>query len=143
VRSPRLGEQGQTTVLVVGLAIVVFAVCGLAVDGTRAFLFRRTLQNIADSSVIAAAGEISRARYYESGGRDLELDPVEANRTARKWLAQRGVPLAVNVQANERGVTVTARAALEPTLLGIIGIDRIPVEVQAVAQPVEGDPPRR
>jgi uncharacterized membrane protein len=59
--SPLRGEHGQTTVLVVGLALVVFAVTGLAVDGTRAFLLRRTLQNVADASAVAAAGEISRA----------------------------------------------------------------------------------
>jgi Putative Flp pilus-assembly TadE/G-like len=138
VRSRNLGEKGQTTILVVGLAMVVFAVCGLAVDGTRAFLFRRTLQNIADSSVMAAAGEINQSRYYASGGRDLQLDPAVADRTAREWLARRGLALAVSVQTNEREVMVTASGMLQPTFLGMIGIHRIPVEVQAEARPAEG-----
>jgi Putative Flp pilus-assembly TadE/G-like len=88
-----LTEQGQTTILVVGLALVVFAVAGLAVEGTRAFLFRRTMQNIADSSVLAAAGEIDQSRYYASGGRVLRLDPTQADETARQWLNRRGIDL--------------------------------------------------
>jgi hypothetical protein len=136
-----LGEEGQTTILVLGLAMVVFAVSGLAIDGTRAFLFRRTLQNIADSSVVAAAGEISQKRYYASGGNDLGLDPGQANRTAREWLTRRGIRLAIRVRATQDGVSVTARAALPSTFLGLIGIHRLPVEVEAAARPLGGRAP--
>ncbi|MEA2505658.1 MAG: hypothetical protein QOH48_276 [Actinomycetota bacterium] len=136
-----LTEQGQTTILVVGLALVVFAVTGLAVDGTRAFLFRRTLQNIADSSVLAAAADIDQSRYYASGGRVLQLDPTRADETARQWLNRRGIDLGVSVDANEDGVHVTARGALDSTFLALVGIDRIPVEVNAAARPLPGRVP--
>jgi uncharacterized membrane protein len=138
-----LDERGQTTILVVGLTLVVFAVAGLAVDGTRAFLFRRTLQNIADASVVAAAGEINETSYYVSGGRELQLDPARADRTARQWLAQRGIPLGFNVQVDPNGVTVTARGELKSTFLSLVGIDRIPVSVEASARPIGGSAPRR
>ena len=134
-------QRGQTTILVVGLAIVVLAVTGLAVDGTRAFLFRRTLQSIADASVVAAAGEISPTAYYSSGGRKLLLDPQHADQTARRWLAQRSIPLTVTVRTDNNEVSVTARGALRPTLLSLVGIDRIPVQVEASARPIGGSPP--
>lgn len=136
-----LGEEGQTTILVVGLAIVVFAVAGLAVDGTRAFLFRRTLQNVADSSVLAAAGDISQARYYASGGRVVQLDPTQAHETAAQWLSRRESGLQVSIHTDQNGVSVIARGALHSTFLALIGIDSIPVEVNAAARPLAGPPP--
>jgi hypothetical protein len=51
-------ERGQIAVLALGLALVVFAIAGLAVDGTRAFLARRSLQNLADAAALAGAGEL-------------------------------------------------------------------------------------
>jgi hypothetical protein len=134
-------EQGQTSILVVGLAIVVFAVAGLAVDGTRAFLFRRTLQNIADSSVLAAAGDISQTRYYSSGGRVVQLDPMQAHDTATQWLSRREIDLGVTIHTDQNGVSVAARGALHSTFLALIGIDRIPVQVNAAARPLAGRPP--
>jgi uncharacterized membrane protein len=135
------GEPGQTTVLVVGLVLVVFAVTGLAVDATRAFLFRRTLQNVADGSAVAAAGEISRATYYASGGRDLRLDPQQADDTARRWLSRRGLDLDVDVDTDGNQVHVIARGWVSSTFLSLVGVHRIPVAAEAVARPVGGAAP--
>ncbi|MDP9225639.1 MAG: pilus assembly protein TadG-related protein [Actinomycetota bacterium] len=115
---------------------------GLAVDGTRAFLFRQTLQNVADASAVAAAGEISRAAYYSSGGRDLRLDPGEARRTAMRWLARPGIRLEISVVAGSSSVHVVARGAISPTFLAMIGVRRIPVAVEAAARPLGGGTPR-
>jgi uncharacterized membrane protein len=136
-------ERGQTTILVVGLVLVVFAVTGLAVDGTRAFLFRRTLQSVADTSAIAAAGDISRASYYASGGRNLRLDAQRANATARHWLTRRGIHLAITVQTDGDQVHVVARGEVTPSFLSLIGIGPIPVVAEASARPVAGAPPPR
>jgi hypothetical protein len=138
----RIGnERGQTTVLVLGLTMVVLAVTGLAVDGTRAFLFRRTLQSVADASAVAAAGSIDRTAYYMSGGRDLVLDTRRADDTARFWLAKRGFDLDVNVQTNANEIQVTARGSLSSTFLSLVGVRRIPVTAEAVARPVAGAAP--
>jgi uncharacterized membrane protein len=135
------GEGGQTTVLVVGLTMVVLAVTGLTVDGTRAFLFRRTLQSVADASAVAAAGEIDRTAYYASGGRDLVLDTRQADETARSWLAKRGFDLHVNVDTNANEIHVIARGSLSSTFLSLVGVRRIPVTAEAVARPVGGAAP--
>jgi uncharacterized membrane protein len=128
-------------VLVVGLTMVVLAVTGLAVDGTRAFLFRRTLQSVADASAIAAAGEIDRTDYYTSGGRNLVLDTRRADDTARSWLAKRGFDLDIDVQTNADEIDVTARGSLSATFLSLVGVRRIPVVAEAVARPVAGGAP--
>jgi uncharacterized membrane protein len=135
------GDNGQTTVLVLGLTMVVLAVTGLAVDGTRAFLFHRTLQSVADASAVAAAGEIDRTAYYTSGGRDLLLDTRQANETARTWLAKRGFDLDVDVQTNANEIHVIARGSLSSTFLALVGVRRIPVVAEAVARPVAGAAP--
>jgi Putative Flp pilus-assembly TadE/G-like len=138
----RIGdERGQTTVLVFGLTMVVLAVTGVAVDGTRAFLFRRTLQSVADASALAAAGKIDRTAYYVSGGRDLVLDTRQADDTARSWLAKRGFALVVNVRTNTNEIQVTARGSLSSTFLSLLGVRRIPVTAEAVARPVAGAAP--
>lgn len=120
----------------------MFAVTGLAVDGTRAFLFRRTLQSVADSSALAAAGEVSRVRYYASAGRDLRLAPLRASEIARQWLTRRGIHMAVEIQSDQDHIRVVARAALRPTFLSLVGIKTIPVAVEASARPVPGALPR-
>jgi Putative Flp pilus-assembly TadE/G-like len=134
-------ERGQTTILVVGLVLLVFAVTGLAVDGTRAFLFRRTLQSVVDSSAVAAASEISASKYYASGGQDLQLDPARATETARRWLTRRGSNLVIGVRANADEVHILARGVVHPSFLALIGIRSIPVAVEAAARPLPGAAP--
>lgn len=67
--------------------MLVFATSGLAIDGTRAFLYRRTLQSAADAAALAGAGELDATRYYASKGRAVRIDPRAAEEVARRWLA--------------------------------------------------------
>ena len=126
------------TLLVLGLALVSFAVAGLAVDGTRAFLLRRTLQNAADSSALAGAAELDQQVYYESEGRHVVLDPDSAERVALEWLARRGVDATVAVYADTGKVRVALQDDLPTTFLGLVGVLKIPVGVVATAAPVSG-----
>lgn len=133
-------EEGQVTVLVLGLALVGFAVAGLAVDGTRAFLMRRTLQNIADSSALAGASELDTAAYYSTGGRKIVLDVAAARRVASNWLSRRGLPARAEIASDPDAVRVVLRANVPTTFLGLVGIDEIPVAVAATASPMPGGP---
>lgn len=132
------GQSGQATVLVIGLSLVTFAAAGIAVDGTRAFLFRRTLQNIADSTAVAAASEIDTAAYYASGGRDVQVDVVAARREAAAVLGSRGIPIAISMDADASGIAIVLRGDIDTTFLGAVGIRRLPVAVEARAEPVSG-----
>ena len=139
MRAPRR-ETGQTTVMTLGIALVCFAVCGLAVDGTKAFLMRRTLQNAADAASLAAASDLDRDAYYSSGGRRVLLDAVAARRTAERYLSMRGISGRTEVRATRRGVTVAVRAATTTTFLALVGIDEVPVAAEARAAPFAGSP---
>jgi len=135
----RRSQSGQVSVFVIGTALICFAVAGVAVDGTRAFLYRRTLQNAADAAALAGASEIDRSAYY-AGRNDIVLDGGRARGTAMRWLARRGLPVEADVAATPALVRVGLRARLETTWLGLVGIGELPVAAQAVAEPVSGSP---
>lgn len=133
-------EAGQVTVLVLGLAVVAFAVAGVAIDGTRAFLFRRTLQNSADAAALAGAGEVDRTAYYGSGGERILLDARAARAKAVEWLARRGLDVRAGIDADPSGVRVVLRGRLATTFLRLIGVGSVPVAAEARAEPASGAP---
>ena len=126
------------TLLVLGLALVAFAVAGLAVDGTRAWLARRTLQNAADSSALAGASEIDESVFYRSGGRTVVLDPGRARLVAVDWLGRRGIDVRSRIETDRQGVRVLLTGDVPTTFLGLVGIRALPVAAQATAEPLEG-----
>jgi uncharacterized membrane protein len=129
-------EQGQVVVLVLGLALVAIAVSGLAVDGTRAFLARRALQQTADAASLAAASEIDAGTYYDSGGARVRLDPARARAMARRWAERSHLDTEAVVVADGGGVRVVLRARVPTTFLSLAGISELPVAVEAAAAPV-------
>lgn len=133
-------EAGQITVMALGLAVITFAIAGLAIDGTKAFLMRRTLQNAADASALAASGGLDSDAYYSSGGRRVELDPVAARRSALELLDRRGVDAKVSIDADLSGVSVTLRGEARTSFLSLVGVRAVPVAVVARAEPVPGNP---
>lgn len=133
-------ESGQVTVLVLGLAIVCFAIAGLAVDGTRFFLARRTLQNAADAAATAGAGELDTSTYYRTGGRRVVLDEGAARAAASRWLARRGLGTDASITTDSRSVNVVLRDEVVTSWLGVVGIRTIPVAAVARSRPVPGAP---
>jgi uncharacterized membrane protein len=131
----RRDESGQTTILVLGLSLLAFAVAGVAIDGTRAFILRRSLQNAADAASVAGAGELDEQAYYHSGGMDIELDAEAAAGTAESYAARRGIPWTSSVETDREGVYVVLRAKSPTTFLRLIGIEAIPVAVESLAEP--------
>jgi hypothetical protein len=124
--------------LVLGLALIAFAIAGLAVDGTRAFLMRRTLQNAADASALAGASEVDVRTYYSTGGRRIALDPWGARRVAADWLSRRALPVRAAIASTTSDVHVVLRGHVPTTFLAIVGIKSIPVAVESDARPIGG-----
>lgn len=124
--------------LVLGLVLITFALAGVAVDGTRAFITRRALQNAADSAALAGAAELDQRIVYSTEGRAIALDPRRARRVAVEWLARRGLNARATVLADVQDVTVELRSSVATTFLGLVGIPDIPVGARATAQPVAG-----
>jgi Flp pilus assembly protein TadG len=133
-------ERGQVTILVLGLALVVFAIAGLAVDGTRAFLARRSLQNGADAAALAGAAELDVKTYYATGGRTVVLDEAAARRTAAGWLGRRGLPARVQITTEPGRIGVVVRSHTPTSFLGLVGVRAIPVAAEAHAAPLAGRP---
>ncbi|HEV2754612.1 MAG TPA: pilus assembly protein TadG-related protein [Actinomycetota bacterium] len=136
----RADERGQVTVLVLGMALIVFAVAGVAVDGTRAWLLRRSLQNAADAAALAGAGEIDRAAYYASGGSIVRLDPAASEAVAARWLEQRGLDARASIASSAERVAVEMRTELDTTFLALIGVQRLEVAAEADAAPAPETP---
>jgi uncharacterized membrane protein len=132
-------QSGQVSVFVIGAALVCFAIAGIAVDGTRAFLYRRTLQNAADAAALAGASEINKSTYY-SGRDEIVLDDAGARDAAVQWLARRGLPVDADVSATPAVVRVGLRGRLGTTFLGLIGISDLPVAAESVAEPLPFEP---
>ncbi|MGI8774393.1 MAG: pilus assembly protein TadG-related protein [Actinomycetota bacterium] len=135
-----MDERGQITVMVLGFVVVVMSVLGVAIDGTKAFIHRRTLQNAADAAVLAAAGELDTQAYYSSGGSVVQLDQRAARRRAAEWLSMRGVGAVTDIHVDAAGVSLVLRDTVSSGFLGLLGISRLPVVVEAVAEPHPGAP---
>lgn len=75
------GEAGQTTLLIVGLALVLLMMTAVVVDASAAFLRRQDLVTVADGAALAGADAGSRnlrALYAEGVDGDVRLDQAEA-----------------------------------------------------------------
>ena len=131
----RRDEGGQVAVLAIGLAIVCFAIAGLAIDGTRAMIARRSLQNLADTVVTSAASEIDTHRYYGSGGRRLVIQGPQAQNAASKLLSERGLQARASLSIRDEEVHLVLRTEVRTTFLRSVGIEAIPVAASASAEP--------
>lgn len=133
-------ERGSMSVLVLGLALVTFAIAGVAVDGTRVFLFRRSLQNVSDSVATAAASELDGSRYYRSGGSAVRLDGDSAHAVGSRFAAARNLDAQMSLRVTGGRVVVVMRGEVATTFLGLVGLDAIPVAASSTAVPVPGRP---
>ncbi len=84
-------DRGQTTVLVVGLAVVIMLMAAVVVDASAAYLRRSGLDSLADGAALAAADGVEGRQVYEGGlGDRAEIDPEAARRFVTDYLAASG-----------------------------------------------------
>lgn len=131
-------ERGYASILVLGMCILCFAIAGLAVDGMRLLLERRSLQGLVDSAARAGASRLDQSELYRNGG-TARLDGDSARARVAEILARRpGSDTSIWVSAT--GVRVEVRATVKATFLRAVGIGALPVRAAAEAQPVFGEP---
>lgn len=133
-------EKGQLLPLALGLLLVSLAIVGLAVDLTRVFLARRSLQSVADAASLRAATRLDTSTLYASAGNDVGIVPTKAREAALEVIALRGLEVAGSVTVERERVTVSLRGVVDTTLLRLIGIEELPVAVISTGIPVEGVP---
>jgi hypothetical protein len=111
-------ERGQTTLLIVGLAVVVMLLVAVVVDASAAYLRRTGLDSLADGAALAAADGVQGRQVYEGGlGKRAEIDPVTARRYVADYLHDTGADqrfpgLRYDVEAGRDRVVVHVAAPL-------------------------------
>ena len=128
------GEHGQVVPFFLVLAPVLLVLVGLVFDGGQILTARRDANNLARQAARAAVQELD-VNSVRAGA--PVLDPVAADASARRYLADRGVnPVAVVVSAERVEVTVSID---QPTpLLSVIGISHRRVTATGSARPARG-----
>lgn len=113
----RRGEAGQTTLLIVGLAVVLLMTVAVVVDASAAFLHRQGLDTLADGAALAAADAGASGEEVYTQGVDPERLVLSAD-AARTGVAvylrrcgafQQYPGLAYHVEVDTAGRTVSVR----------------------------------
>src|SRR6476646_8596695 len=74
-------ERGQTTILIIGFAVVLLMGIGVVIDASAAYLQRQGLDTVADGAALAGADAGSRnlgALYGEGIGSEVRLAQAES-----------------------------------------------------------------
>jgi len=128
-----LDEEGSFAVFVAVLAVGLFALFGLVIDGGRAVAAQNDAAGEAEQAARIGAGQIS-VDAIRLG--TLEVDPATAISAAQQYLRATGSAGVITVAGQT--VTVHIQSA-EPTLiLGIIGVRQISISATASATNVHG-----
>jgi hypothetical protein len=112
-------ERGQTTLLIIGFAIVAIMMVAVVVDASAAYLRRTGLDSLADGAALAAADGVQGRQVYEGGlGKRAQIDPVVARRYVAEYLRDTGATrrypgLAYDVDASTDRVVVHVAAPLD------------------------------
>jgi len=126
-------EEGSFTVFVAVLALALFALCGLVIDGGRAVAAQSAAAGEAEQAARIGAGQIS-VDAIRSG--TLAIDPRAATSTAESYLRTAGSAGIVTVAGQT--VTVHIESAEPTVILGIIGVKQIAISATASATNLHG-----
>ncbi len=117
------GERGQTTILIVGLAVVLLLTVAVVVDASAAFLRRQGLDTLADGAALAGADAGASGQDVYTEGIDearLELFGDSARAGVADYLTRSGarqrfpgLTYSVSVDVSARSVTVVVRTPLQ------------------------------
>lgn len=84
-------ERGQTSLLIVGFAVVVVMMVAVVVDASAAYLRRSGLDSLADGAALAAADGVQGRQVYEGGlGERALIDASAARRHVEEYLSASG-----------------------------------------------------
>lgn len=122
---PRRTDRGQTSLLIVGLAVVLLMAVAVVVDASAAFLRRQELDTVADGAALAGADAGSRnLRALYAGGVGAADRLAQAEQVARAAIADHlrrtgahaaypGLRVRVAFDAAADTVTVSVEAPLD------------------------------
>jgi len=126
-RRPR-EDRGSVTVYVVGMAMTLLIVTGLAVDGSQAAQAASHANGIAAQAARTGGQAINPASAVQ--GQDV-VDPAAAVAAAQSYLDAAGVDGQVHIVGNQVVVDVTI--STQTTFLSLIGINTFTLDGHATA----------
>jgi Flp pilus assembly protein TadG len=127
------GESGAITVFVALLAVALFALAGLVLDGGRAVSAQQAAQDEADQAARSGAEALS-VSALRTGTVELDVQAAMANAVA--YTVAAGHPGTAKVVGDAVEVTIHYRVPTD--ILGIVGIGTLPVTATARALDVHG-----
>ena len=138
MRRARRDEAGQAVVWMLGAALVILFLGGIAVDLWRAFSVQRQLAASVDGAALAGSSGIDEGVWRSSDGRTVQLDPARARQLASDNLAaQPDAVLLVDVaiEAEPQEVRVGASRPVRFALLSIFIRDPLVMHATSSANP--------
>lgn len=115
----RCGEDGQTSLLIIGFFIVAVMMVAVVVDASAAYLRRQAMDSLADGAALAAADGVQGEQVYEGGlGERATIDPAVARSHVADYLVavdahQRYPGLSYRVSASADAVVVRISAPVD------------------------------
>ncbi len=126
-------ERGSLTVFLAVLAVALFALLGLVIDGGRAVAAQSAATGEAEQAARLGAGQIS-VDALRLG--TVRVDPVAAVEVAQAYLSSMGAKGEVTVAGQT--VRVEIQGAEPTDILGIVGVEQIGISASASATNVHG-----
>ena len=142
MKGARSDEQGQITLLVLGLAAIAAALVVVAVDASSVFLARRSLAGIADGAALAAAQSVDvNAIYRGTSGAAVPLTndgatgvpAVVAGYLAEAAARYPGLA-GEGVTPDGRTAAVQVRRTVRLPFAAVLGVDDVTVTATATAR---------
>jgi Flp pilus assembly protein TadG len=126
-------QNGSISAFVVLLLVALVVLLGLVVDGGSALSARQSAADEAEQAARAGAGALS-VQALRAGS--LQLDPAAAVAAAESFTAAAGHPGTASVSGGV--VTVQIHYRVATVVLGIVGIQSLPVSAVAAATDLQG-----
>jgi hypothetical protein len=137
-RTAPAAQRGQTSLLVIGFAVVAAMLVAVVVDASVAYLHRQAMSSLADGAALAAADGIQGEQVYVGGLSDrAAVDPAAAEVYVADHLAALGAAarypgLTYDVQVISDRVVVRVAAPVDLPFT-LPGAERTPVVGSAAA----------
>ncbi len=111
-----LDERGQTSVLIIGFAAVLFLAVALVVNASATFIQRQGLDSLADGAALAGADAGAQGEdVYQGGLGDERLDLV----TQRALAGVAAYLASADAGARYPGLSYTAQVAADGTTITV------------------------
>lgn len=120
-------DGGSITPLIVGFALVLATLVGVAVDASASFLRRQQLDSIADAAALAATdGVRGETLYTDAQARSLSIDPVAAANYAQQSVDRSGA------RRHHPGLTLEVHTSGNRVVVVVREPFRVPIRVPGV-----------